>query len=110
MMLSASDGSPPRFETDTKEMKLKSSGFSALRSQGRLQVRIHRQLRMTVSLGLTVAIFLSSLALTVSAHTSNTPNSNNDYFVLYEGDNGDVVCRLANVSERTELDKISPKN
>lgn len=64
---------------------------------------------MTLSLGLTVAIFLSSLAATVSARTS-TPNSSNDYFVLYQADNGDVFCRQANLSERTELEKISPQN
>src|SRR5215813_12321615 len=93
-----------------KEMKLRSLLFSALRSQERLQVRIHRHLQVALSLGLTLAIFLPSLTLTVSAHASTTSGSNNDYFLITQAPNGDVVCREANLSERGELQKISPKN
>jgi hypothetical protein len=90
-------------------MKLKSLLFSAPRSQERLQVRIRRRLHVALSLGLTLAIFLPSLTLTVSAHAT-TSGSTNDYFLLTQAENGDVVCRTANLSERGELQKISPKN
>lgn len=90
-------------------MKLDSLVLSALRSQGRLQVRINRQLRVVLSLGLALFIFLPSLTFSASAH-SGTTNLNNDYFLLYQAANGDVVCREANAGERTELEKISPRN
>ena len=62
-----------------------------------------------MSLGLALFIFLPSLTFSASAH-SGTSNPNNDYFLLYQATNGDVVCREANASERTELQKISPRN
>ena len=67
--------------------------------------------RPTVALGLVLALFLSSLCLTVSAQTSSdAPVIQYDHFVFYRDENGDMVCRDANDAERHELDKISPKN
>ena len=61
---------------------------------------------------LAVLILLPSLALTVSAHAplpaTNEPD--NDYFMLYASPDGDTVCRVANAAERSELEKINPKN
>jgi len=91
-------------------MKLKSSFFSALQSQGHSQVRTRRQLRAALSLVLVVAILLPSLTLTVSAYVPVSGNSNRDYFLLYQAQNGDIVCRQPNASERSELEKATPKN
>lgn len=52
--------------------------------------------------------FLPSLGLTVSVHAASS-GSDNDYFLIYEGENGDTFCREANARERLELEKINPK-
>ncbi|HEY2961265.1 MAG TPA: NF038122 family metalloprotease [Pyrinomonadaceae bacterium] len=68
-------------------------------------------MRAFTALALALAVFLTSLGLKVSAATwSTTPSGDNDYFLLYQGDNGDAVCREANALERRDLEKIVPKN
>jgi len=64
---------------------------------------------MTVAFALAVLIFLPSLGLTVSAQTPlKTPDR--DYFLVYADANGDTICRAANAGERSELEKVNPKN
>ena len=67
---------------------------------------------MTLSFALAVLIFLPSLGLTVSAQTPTTPlkTPDRDYFMVYASPEGDTVCRAATAAERTELEKINPKN
>ncbi len=69
--------------------------------------------RPTLALILALAILLTPLGLTVSAHaeTSSTSGGDDkDYFLLYQGANGDTICRAANAAERTEIEKNRPKN
>ena len=73
---------------------------------------MHRQARTVLALALAVLILLPSFALTVSAHAplASSDESDNDYFTLYAGPDGDTVCRIATAAERSELEKIKPKN
>jgi hypothetical protein len=70
--------------------------------------------RSALALTLVLAIFLSSLAgLTVSAQTQtpSTPNGIEwDHFLVYKADDGDTICRDANLAERRQLEQIIPKN
>ena len=61
---------------------------------------------------LAVLILLPSLTLTISAHAPlpASTGSDNDYFIVYAGNDGDTVCRLANSVERSQLEKITPRN
>jgi hypothetical protein len=72
---------------------------------------IKHSFRPAVALSLVLALFFTSLSLTVSAQTpSGPPTFEYDHFVFYRDDNGDMVCRDANDAERQVLDKVSPKN
>jgi hypothetical protein len=69
--------------------------------------------RTPFALILVFAIFLASLGLPVSARaqtSSASANDDNDYFLLYQDPNGDTICREANATERTEIQKQRPKN
>jgi uncharacterized protein DUF4214 len=71
--------------------------------------------RSALALTLVLAIFLTPLGLTVSAQaqtktSSIPPVSDSDYFILYQNPNGDTVCRTANATERTEIEKNRPRN
>ena len=69
--------------------------------------------RPTLALILALAIFLTPFGLTVSAHaetSSTSGGSDKDYFLLYQGANGDTICREANAAERIEIEKNRPKN
>ena len=67
--------------------------------------------RPAVALSLVLALFLTSLCLNVSAQTKSAPPSiEYDHFVFYRDENGDMVCREATAAERSELEKIAPKN
>jgi hypothetical protein len=73
--------------------------------------RFSHHFRAATALSLVLAIFLTSLCLHVSAQTaSQPPAADNDYFLLYQGENGDTVCREADALERRELQKVTPKN
>lgn len=71
------------------------------------------QYRIACALTLVVAIFLSSLGLTVSVQAQTSPASPEieyDHFMIYQGDHGDTICREATRAERDQLQKINPKN
>ena len=85
---------------------------STTRRLKNFQPTIYQQARAVLAVVLAVLVLLPSLALTVSAHAPlpSTNEPDNDYFMLYASPNGDTVCRVANAAERTELEKITPKN
>lgn len=92
-------------------MRLKLLFFaSAARRLKAFKVRLRHSSCVAVAVGLALLIFSAPLGVTVSAYTPASNPSDNDYFLIYEGDNGDTVCREANQSERLELEKITPKN
>jgi hypothetical protein len=69
--------------------------------------------RSALALILVLAIFVTSLGLTVTAQATTSSVSStgdNDYFLLYQDPNGDTICREANGAERTEIEKNRPKN
>jgi hypothetical protein len=74
--------------------------------------RYSHHFRAATALGLVLTIFLTSLFLHVSAApTSSEPTAvENDHFLIYQGENGDTVCREADALERRELQKIVPRN
>src|SRR5690349_9713238 len=74
---------------------------------------ILRQLaRLVLGLALAALILFPPLSLTFSTHAAApfASSSEKDYFMLYAGPDGDAVCRVANEAERSELEKITPKN
>jgi hypothetical protein len=81
-----------------------------MRRMRKLQPTIFRRSRVVLALSLAGLMLLPSFGLVVSAHAPVTSDSDTDYFLLYAGDNGDTICREANAAERSELEKISPKN
>lgn len=83
--------------------------FSPLALNGR-RVRYHNHFRQILALGLVLAIFLPTLVLTVSAHVPIDSPSDYDHFLLFEGEEGDTVCRKATELEARALDKIKPTN
>jgi Calx-beta domain len=104
---------PPDFAPNTKDTKLKSTFFApAPRRLKSFQPAICRQARTVLALALAILILLPSFALTVSAHAPlpASTSSDNDYFMLYAGPDGDTICRAATAAERGELEKITPKN
>ena len=92
-------------------MKLTFYSPAALRLKG-VQPTLYHRARVTLALALAILILLPSLSLTVSAQTptggSKTPDR--DYFTVYASPDGDTICRAANALERSELEKINPKN
>ena len=67
--------------------------------------------RTALALTLVLAIFITSLGLTVSVHANTSSLTNEwDHFMIYKADDGDTICREANLAERRELDQINPKN
>ncbi|HEU4711828.1 MAG TPA: NF038122 family metalloprotease [Pyrinomonadaceae bacterium] len=71
------------------------------------------QYRTACALTLVLAIFLSSLGLTVSVQAQTSPASPEieyDHFMIYQGDDGDTICREATPIEREQLEKVRPKN
>ena len=71
-------------------------------------MRYQNYCRRLLALGLVLIIFLPTLVFSASAYTPSDSSSDNDHFLLYEGENGDTVCREATSLEARELDKISP--
>ncbi|HEV2836081.1 MAG TPA: NF038122 family metalloprotease, partial [Pyrinomonadaceae bacterium] len=65
---------------------------------------------MVLAFSLAAMLLLPSFGLVVSAHAPATADSDYDHFIIYAGEDSDTVCREANASERSELEKISPKN
>ena len=61
-----------------------------------------------LALALAVFVFLPTLALTVSANPPENPPTEYEHFVVYQGKDGDTVCREATLAEARELDKIKP--
>jgi hypothetical protein len=61
-----------------------------------------------LALGLAAILFLPTLTLITSAAPPSDPPPENDHFILYQGENGDTVCRAATALEARELDKITP--
>ena len=82
------------------------STFAARRPQ------FSHHFRAATALGLVLTLFLTTLCLHVSAAQtqSEPPAVENDYYLIYQGENGDTVCREADALERRELQKIAPKN
>jgi hypothetical protein len=102
-----------RLQNITRDTKLKSTFIApAARSLKSFQPTFCRRARIVLSLALAVLILLPSFALTISAHAPvpATTGSDNDYFIVYAGADGDTVCRLANPAERSDLEKITPRN
>ena len=82
----------------------------ATRPLKNVQPILCQRARVTIAFALAVLIFLPSLGLTVSAQTPTLKTPDRDYFLVYADGNGDTVCRAANALERTELEKLNPKN
>ena len=61
-----------------------------------------------LALGLAAIVFLPTLTLSTSAAPPSDPSPENDHFLLYRGENGDIVCRQATLLEARELDNITP--
>ncbi|MCA1578848.1 MAG: NF038122 family metalloprotease [Acidobacteria bacterium] len=56
-------------------------------------------------------LILPSVGITASATAPpSDPIPQNDYFLLYQDENGDVACREANAHEIGDLQRIAPKN
>jgi len=69
--------------------------------------------RSALALTLVLAIFLTSLGLTVSVQAqtaASTPSIEYDHFMIFQGPDGDTICREANLAERQQLEQINPKN
>jgi hypothetical protein len=69
--------------------------------------------RSALALTLILAIFLTSLGLTVTAQAQTSSASSDveyDHFLIYKSDRGDTICREASLTERRELDAVTPKN
>ena len=61
-----------------------------------------------LALALVVFVFLPTLTLTVSANAPADPPTEYEHFVVYQGADGNTVCREATLAEARELDKIKP--
>ena len=74
--------------------------------------RYSHHFRAATALGLVLTLFLTSLFLHVSAAqpASEPPVVETDHFLIYQGEDGDTVCREADALERRNLQKIVPKN
>ena len=64
--------------------------------------------RRMLALALVVFVFLPTLTLTVSANAPADPPTEYEHFVVYQGADGNTVCREATLAEARELDKIKP--
>jgi hypothetical protein len=64
--------------------------------------------RCALAFALAAIIFLSPLSLTVSA-APNDPTPDSDYFLIYETAGGSA-CRIANAFERSQLERIRPRD
>lgn len=72
---------------------------------------LRQRARFVLAVGLAVLILLpSALTISVNAAAPFSTQPDNDYFMLYAGANGDTICRVASAAERSELEKITPKN
>jgi hypothetical protein len=78
--------------------------LSPLSLSGR-RLRYYRQI---LAFGLVLIVFLPTLVRSVSANVPVESSSENEHFLLYRGENGDILCREATESEARELDKIKP--
>src|ERR1044071_3352969 len=73
--------------------------------------RLARNARAAVALSLALALFLTTLAPVVLAVVpAESPTEENEHFLIYQAENGDVACREATLEEGRQLDKIVPKN
>ena len=61
-----------------------------------------------LALALVISVLLSTLTLTVSANAPADTPVQYDHFIIYQGENGDAVCREATLEEARELDRINP--
>lgn len=67
--------------------------------------------RRTLALGLLIAILLASFGPpTFIAQTSSSSIPENEHFILYQGPDGETICREATAAERLELEKVKPRN
>src|SRR5688572_30652662 len=68
--------------------------------------------RAATALGLVLTLFLTSLFQHVAAAqpVSEPPVVETDHFLIYQGEDGDTICREADALERRDLQKIVPKN
>jgi uncharacterized protein DUF4214 len=76
------------------------------------RMRARQSFRAGVSVGLVLAVFLTTLSLTVSVSAKGgvqPPGAEREFFVIYRGEGG-VVCRAATLAERENLKKVVPKN
>lgn len=65
--------------------------------------------RRAVAVVLMTLLLLPSVSMTVSAATlPSDPAPQNDYFLLYQDENGEVACREANAREIGDLQRIAP--
>jgi Calx-beta domain len=86
--------------------------FLPLNRRKTAQSGLFYHLRNVLALSLAALIFLAPLALTTSAQQA-TPDSkapNGDYFIIYQDENGDTVCRAATLRERREQNRINNAN
>jgi hypothetical protein len=74
-------------------------------------VQLSRHFRAALALSLMLAVFLTPLCLNVSAQTpSSSLTEEYDHYMIYQGEDGDTICREATALERRELERIVPKN
>jgi hypothetical protein len=91
-------------------MSLKSSFFAPrARPRRTFYLSIRHRSHVALSVGLALTILLTSLGLTVSANTSSRQFQGGEHFIIYQGPNGESVCREATPSEARELEKANPK-
>jgi hypothetical protein len=81
--------------------------FSAFRFHSPGWSAYHRWRRVLV-FALALLVFVPILSLPVSANVPSDPVPENEHFVIYRGQNGDMVCREATALERRKLDQIRP--
>ncbi len=86
--------------------------FSPLNRRKTMQPGFLYRLRNVLALGLAALLFLAPLSFTVSAQQglpgAKVPDG--DYFMIYQDENGDSVCRTATLAEKRELIKINTAN
>jgi hypothetical protein len=84
---------------------------SPRRSQKNSHKGFSLRLRDVLALGLAALLFFAPLSFTVNAQQlpgAKVPDG--DFFMLYQDENGDTVCRAATPAERLQLGKINTAN
>jgi hypothetical protein len=90
--------------------------FSALNNQKTSRKAFFQNFRNALALGLAALLFSMPLGFTVSAQQPIRPGKTSlstngiDYFMLYQNEAGDTVCRAATPAERRALGTLDTSN